>query len=228
MSNTTIDDAKAAFQLGMVAAYKGEAVSKAVAKSLGMPFDEIKVQKVANEFAKAREHAEDALFEEWKSRRPEASLTSTGPGAVGALVEHGVDKLRVMLYTVADLLRFDEQFGMATLSSSEFSVTTGTTAQQAAIAVLRPYFIPDGQLVITVRWLGATQDTPPALVVRLRNEPIPAEQVEWDSWQSDGNQCLMISGIAPHSFDLERAPPDLPLIRLAWDPLENRLDLHLL
>lgn len=69
MNKSTIDDAKAVFQLAMIAAYKGEAVSKAVAQSLGMPFDETKVQKVASALVLEREQAEDALFEEWKSRR---------------------------------------------------------------------------------------------------------------------------------------------------------------
>ncbi len=69
MSKSTIDDAKAVFQLAMIAAYKGEAVSKAVAQSLGMPFDETNVQKVVSELVLEREQAEDALFEEWKRRR---------------------------------------------------------------------------------------------------------------------------------------------------------------
>jgi hypothetical protein len=34
-----------------------------------MPFDEEKIHKVANELTLEREQAEDALFEEWKSRR---------------------------------------------------------------------------------------------------------------------------------------------------------------
>ena len=72
MTKSSIDDAKAVFQLGMIAAYKGEAVAKAVAKSLGMPFDEAKVHRVANELVLEREQVEEALFEEWESRQTTA------------------------------------------------------------------------------------------------------------------------------------------------------------
>lgn len=63
------DGAKALYQLAMISAYKGGGVAKAAAESLDLPFDEIKVQKLADELALDREVAENALFEEWKARR---------------------------------------------------------------------------------------------------------------------------------------------------------------
>jgi hypothetical protein len=102
MNKTTIDDAKAVFQLAMIAAYKGEAVSKAVAQSLGMSFDLAKVQKVANELTLEREQAEDALYEEWKSRKsrvlsPVIQSFKALVTALGQRIAHEVSEIKAAI-----------------------------------------------------------------------------------------------------------------------------------
>lgn len=74
MKSNTTDDVKTLYRLAMIAAYKGMTVAKGAAKSLGMPFDEVEVQAVADELALDREQAENELFEESKSRRKRLSL----------------------------------------------------------------------------------------------------------------------------------------------------------
>lgn len=73
-SNSIEDTQKTLFRLAMVTTYKGMAVAKGAAASLGMPFDEVKIQKLADELALDRAQAEDELFEESKSRRKRLSL----------------------------------------------------------------------------------------------------------------------------------------------------------
>lgn len=169
----------------------------------------------------------DELLAE-KSKTSDFAQQPKPTPVVGALVKSGVKTLSSIFYSLTDLLRFDQQYGMATLSPPDPSAAEDMAIKKVSIAVLRPYFLPDGELVIILRWLETTPPSPPALIVRLRGEPIADEQIEWDGWQSDGNQYLMISGIAPESVDLKSAPPDSPLIHLTWDQLENRLALDLL
>lgn len=66
-------DAKTLYQLGMIAAYKGMPVAKAAAHSLGMDFDQAKIEKIAADLRQDREAAETALFEESSALRARLS-----------------------------------------------------------------------------------------------------------------------------------------------------------
>lgn len=91
MNSKLIEDAKSVFQLAMIAAYKGEAVSKGVANSLNMPFDEAKVLSVAMQLSQEREQAEDALYEDWKKRKKgNESLRQSFNALVSALAQHAL------------------------------------------------------------------------------------------------------------------------------------------
>lgn len=68
MKSNAIDDSKSLCYLAMIAAYKGMATSKAAAKSLGMDFVDLKVERLAEEFNQDREEAMNTLFEESMSR----------------------------------------------------------------------------------------------------------------------------------------------------------------